>query len=345
MNAAINQDVMVKPTTLGPLDLPGLEQVFYHPTFLKVINELEAPKGHENDFGGFKYRSAEDIQAALKPILLKYKCTVITRKFDTDDGFEVYAYIVFKDEKYMRCDLPGVATYDFVKDLASNKKISKTQQYAAYQSYAKKYALCNLLLIDDSQNDLDAFTNENIKNEKQNRGKQNYQNQNNNRVVTQADCDKALKQINDLPLDTPIQQATYIFDGLRSQYPEFDQIIYDAGCKKYHEIMHHLETLAQQQHNAKQNTAPASNNQSKGNTNTRPKNTAATTQQVQQQNNAQQTAANKSDVLITSKQYGELEVFIDERGLGMQEVCKHLAVDSLKQIKVIERMAHEVIKQ
>jgi hypothetical protein len=56
MNAAINQDVMVKPTTLGPLDLPGLEQVFYHPTFLKVINELEAPKGHENDFGGFKYR-------------------------------------------------------------------------------------------------------------------------------------------------------------------------------------------------------------------------------------------------------------------------------------------------
>ena len=344
MNAAINPENMVSAISDSEnvLDLTGLEQVFYHPTFLKLINELEAPKGHANEFGGFKYRTAEDIQAALKPILLKYKCTVITRKFDTDDGFEVYAYIVFKDQKYMRCDLPGVATFDFAKDLASNKKISKTQQYAAYQSYAKKYALCNLLLIDDSQNDLDALTNENIKHEKQNRGKQNYQNQHNNRVVTQADCDKALKQINDLPLDTPVQQATYIFDGLRSQYPEFDQIIYDAGCKKYHEIMHHLETLAQQQHNVKQNTAPASNNQSKGNTNSQPKNTAQSAQ------------TNTNDALITSKQFGELEVFIDERGLDMQEVCKHLAVDSLKQIKVaelsvikgeIERMAHEVIKQ
>lgn len=346
MNAAINQDVLVKPTSMNPLDLPDLEQVFYHPTFLKVINELEAPKGHANDFGGFKYRSAEDIQAALKPILLKYKCTVITRKFDITDGFEVYAYIVFKDQKYMRCDLPGVATFDFVKDLASNKKISKTQQYAAYQSYAKKYALCNLLLIDDSQNDLDALTNENIKNEQQNRGKQNYQNQSNNRVVTQADCDQALKQIESLSLDTPLDQAAYIFDGIRAQLPEFNNSLYPACQKKYAEIEQHLYAMQ----NAQQ-TTPASNNTG----NTQSKNTGTKSQSsVQQQNKVQTAAANNPNALITAKQCGELEAFIDERGLRMKDVCNYLAIDSLKQVKAInlnavkadiENMAHEELQQ
>ncbi|MDW5462188.1 ERF family protein, partial [Acinetobacter baumannii] len=108
-------------------------------------------------------------------------------------------------------DLPGVATFDFVKDLEKNKKISKTQQFTAYQSYAKKYALSNLLLIDDSQNDLDALTNQNIQNEQQSNNKKNYQNRSNNRVVTQADCDRALKQIEELPLNTSPEQAEYIF--------------------------------------------------------------------------------------------------------------------------------------
>lgn len=89
MNAAINPDVLGNATTVNPLDLPGLEQVFHHPTFIKVVNELKAPKSHTNEFGGgYKYRSAEDIQEALKPLLVKYKCTVITRKFDTADGLK-----------------------------------------------------------------------------------------------------------------------------------------------------------------------------------------------------------------------------------------------------------------
>ena len=344
MNAAINPEVMLKTNPVD-LDLPNLEQVFYHPTFVKIINELEAPKSHASDYGGYNYRSAEDINAALKPILLKYKCSVILRKFDIDDGFEIYAYIIFKDQKYMRCELPGVASYDFTRDLQRNSKISKTQQYAAYQSYAKKYALCNLLLIDDSQNDLDALTNKNIQNEHQ---KENKQNQQKSHFVTQADCDRALQQINNLPMDLPLEQAVNEFNQIIRSYPDkFYQILNDACCKKYAEIEQHLYAMQ----NAQQ-TTPASNNT--GN-NSQPKNVTGTkSPAVQQQNNVQTATANNPNVLITSKQHGELEVFIDERGLDMQEVCKHLAVDSLKQIKVaelsvikgeIERMAHEVIKQ
>lgn len=305
MNAAINSDALAKATPVGPLDLPGLEQVFHHPTFIKVVNELKAPKSHTNEFGGgYKYRSAEDIQEALKPLLVKYKCTVFTKKVDTADGFEIYAYMVFKDQKYIRCDVPGEAKYDFDRDLNTNKKVSKTQQNASYQSYAKKYALGNLLMIDDSQNDLDAQTNENIKRDNQSKNNQNYHNHSNNHVPTKADCDKALKQIDELPLSTPLVQATYFFNGIRNQLPEFDEVIYAACNKKYDEITQYLEKLNQQQQRQSKNLSGESS-------------------QIQ-----------PNHVPITEKQLVELRAFISERALDITQVCEHLAIDGLAQISI-----------
>lgn len=317
MNAAINSDVLDQVISENVLDLPGQERVYHHPTFLKVVNELEAPKSHDSDYGGYKYRSAEDIQAALKPLLLKYKCTVFTREFEIKDGFKVYAYIVFKDQKYIRCDLPGVAVFDFVKDLEKNKKISKTQQFAAYQSYAKKYALCNLLLIDDSQNDLDALTNQNIQNEQQSKNNKNYNNQRNSYVPTQADCDKALKQIDELPLSTPLTQAEYFFDGIRNQLPEFDEVLFAACDKKYGEIMQYLQSLSQQQSS---NTEQLQEQQSKPHqTNNRSGGTAK---------------INPDAASITDKQLVELRAFISERALNVKQVCEHLGIDGLAQISI-----------
>lgn len=303
MNAAINPDVLDQVISENVLDLPGQERVYHHPTFLKVINELEAPKSHDSDYGGYKYRSAEDIQAALKPLLLKYKCTVFTREFEIKDGFKVYAYIVFKDQKYIRCDLPGVAVFDFAKDLEKNKKISKTQQFAAYQSYAKKYALCNLLLIDDSQNDLDALTNQNIQNEQQSKNNKNYHNKRNNHVPTQADCDNALKQIKELPLNTPLSQAEHFFNGIRSQLPEFDEVLFGACNSKYIEIVQYLENLNQQQ------------------------TTNRSAETVQSQ---------PGYVPITDKQLVEIRAFISERALDITQVCEHLGIDGLAQIGIAQ---------
>lgn len=341
MNAAINSDVLDQVISENVLDLPGQERVFHHPTFLKVINELEAPKSHDSDYGGYKYRSAEDIQAALKPILLKYKCTVFTREFEIKDGFKVYAYIVFKDQKYIRCDLPGVAVFDFAKELEKNKKISKTQQFAAYQSYAKKYALCNLLLIDDSQNDLDALTNQNIQNEQQSKNKKNYHNQRNSYVPTQADCDKALKQINELPLSTPLTQAEYFFDGIRNQLPEFDEVLFSACDKKYGEIMQYLQSLSQQQQSGQQSS----------NTTQQQK------QQTQQQRGSTAQAQNSPNTpkpgCISNKQRDQLQAFINERGLDTKYVCEFLGIDTLAEIQAekielvkveIDKLAKQEIK-
>ena len=43
----------------------------------KIQNELKAPKGQTNNFGKYKYRSAEDIIEAVKPILFKYNTALI----------------------------------------------------------------------------------------------------------------------------------------------------------------------------------------------------------------------------------------------------------------------------
>lgn len=348
MNAAIDKNTFTKSNDENYLDLPGIVQVFHHPTFVKVINDLKAPKIHTNDFGGgYKYRSAEDIQEALKPILLKHKCSVIMRKFDIDDGFEIYAYIIFKDQTYIRCELPGVANYDFDRDLGNNKKISKTQQYAAYQSYAKKYALSNLLMIDDSQNDLDTFTNNNIQNESQRNNKQRYQNQPVNNGVTQADCDRALKQINELPLNTPLQQATFFFDGIRSQLPEFEEILYEA-CKHKYQLLEQFIADQQNQQNIVDGSISTVNK------NTQPDNTAVNNSQtkVEQQNKVSSTNNKGKPSFITDKQRDELQNFIDVRGLDIKTVCEHLGIDALTQIQAstleavkndIDKLAHEAI--
>ncbi|MBJ8476601.1 ERF family protein [Acinetobacter bereziniae] len=334
MNTAIDKNIFVKSNEENYLDLPGVTQVFHHPTFVKVINDLKAPKIHTNDFGGgYKYRSAEDIQEALKPILLKHKCSVIMRKFDIEDGFEIYAYIIFKDQTYIRCELPGVANYDFDRDLGNNKKISKTQQYAAYQSYAKKYALSNLLMIDDSQNDLDTFTNNNIQNEHRKGNKQNYQQQATN-VPTQADCDRALKQIESLALTTPLHQAEYFFDGIRASLPEFEQVLYEACKNKYAAIQEYLESVQnnqQQQHQQKQTSTETSNIQ------TNSKSVESTNKSGHSQNikNGSQTKHN-TIVLISNQQLAHFQTFIDSRGLDNQIVCEHLGIDALNQIKAAD---------
>ena len=46
------------------------------PILTQIQNELKAPKSQYNDFGHYKYRNAEDIEQALKPLLAKYGATL-----------------------------------------------------------------------------------------------------------------------------------------------------------------------------------------------------------------------------------------------------------------------------
>ena len=120
---------------------------------LKVQEELKAPKNQLNKFGGYKYRSLEDIQEAVKPLLSKVKAILIIKDeiVEIAGRFYVKAIAEFIDvengEKIMNTA--------FAREAENKKGMDEAQITGASSSYARKYALNGLFAIDDTK-DADA---------------------------------------------------------------------------------------------------------------------------------------------------------------------------------------------
>jgi hypothetical protein len=130
-------------------------------SLLNIQSELKAPKNQYNSFGKYKYRSTEDILEALKPLLLKYECVMtISDKIEEKAGIifcETYIQFFDKDGKeFNSCASAGIDP--------NRKGMDIAQSFGASSSYARKYALNGLFLIDDTK-DADA-TNTHGKEEK-----------------------------------------------------------------------------------------------------------------------------------------------------------------------------------
>lgn len=138
----------------------------YNESLRKVQFELKAPKGQYNSFGKYAYRSCEDILEAVKPILTKYESTV----YITDDVVAVGDRIYVKaTATFVDKDGKDVSVSAFAREPVARKGMDEAQVTGATSSYARKYALNGLFLIDDNK---DADTDEN-KNEADERAKQN----------------------------------------------------------------------------------------------------------------------------------------------------------------------------
>ena len=114
---------------------------------IAIQSELKAPKSQFNKFGGYKYRKAEDILEAVKPLLNKQKCTLTI----TDDivmvGNRIYvkATANIKNEKG-ECE----TTTGWAREEEQKKGMDGSQITGASSSYARKYALNGLFAIDDN---------------------------------------------------------------------------------------------------------------------------------------------------------------------------------------------------
>ena len=114
---------------------------------ISIQSELKAPKSQFNKFGGYRYRKAEDILEAVKPLLNKQKCTLII----TDDivliGNRIYvkATATIKNEKG-ECE----TTTGWAREEETKKGMDGSQITGASSSYARKYALNGLFAIDDN---------------------------------------------------------------------------------------------------------------------------------------------------------------------------------------------------
>ncbi|WP_300970095.1 ERF family protein [Porphyromonas vaginalis] len=124
---------------------------------LQIIQaRLKAPKGQYNSFGGFKYRSLEDIFEALKPLLA-----------ETHTSLVVGDEIVLIGERYYVCATATltnqrgeqVTNRAYAREDLVRGKMDGSQMTGSASSYARKYALNGLFAIDDTKDaDTDEYT-------------------------------------------------------------------------------------------------------------------------------------------------------------------------------------------
>ena len=118
-------------------------------------NELKAPKGQYNSFGRYKYRSAEDILEAVKPVNAKYGLTLAISDSVEMVGDRIYIKAsATLNDAYSGDSLTVSA---FAREQSSKKGMDESQITGSASSYARKYALNGLYLIDDTK---DADTDE-----------------------------------------------------------------------------------------------------------------------------------------------------------------------------------------
>ena len=115
----------------------------------KIIQELKAPKNQKNSFGGYNYRSCEDILEAVKPLLNGAILTVSDELVMLGDRFYVKATATFRDGDFIQ-----TAT-GWAREEKEKKGMDASQLTGSTSSYARKYALNGLFCIDDTK-DADA---------------------------------------------------------------------------------------------------------------------------------------------------------------------------------------------
>lgn len=120
---------------------------------IEIQNELKAPKSNYNSFGKYRYRSAEDILTAVKPLLLRYGCQMTLQDdiVAVGDRYYIKATATITDGTESET-VTALAREDEIKKGMDGSQITGTAS-----SYARKYALNGLFLIDDTK---DADTDE-----------------------------------------------------------------------------------------------------------------------------------------------------------------------------------------
>lgn len=124
-----------------------------HEKLRRVQIDLHAPKNQNNTFGNYRYRSAEDILEAVKPVLDVHGLTLVVG----DEMVSVADRIYVKATAAVFAGDESVSASGFAREPADKKGMDSSQITGAASSYSRKYALNGLFAIDDSK---DADTDE-----------------------------------------------------------------------------------------------------------------------------------------------------------------------------------------
>lgn len=120
-----------------------------HEKLLHVQQNLKAPKEQYNKFGNFNYRSCEDIQEAVKPLLLEVKAvlTIDDELLLIGSRYYLKATARFTDTE----DGASICNSAYAREAESKSGMDAAQVTGSCSSYARKYALNGLFCIDDAK--------------------------------------------------------------------------------------------------------------------------------------------------------------------------------------------------
>ncbi len=113
-----------------------------------IQGRLKAPKNQYNSFGKYKYRNCEDILESVKPLLVEHKVvlTISDKVIELDNGLS------FVESTAQFKDIEGGIEVSAQAGIDPNKKgMDVAQCFGSSSSYARKYALNGLFLIDDTK--------------------------------------------------------------------------------------------------------------------------------------------------------------------------------------------------
>lgn len=138
---------MAEKKTIAECPVKKIEDIPFKQRVMMVQSELYAPKNQYNKFGGYRYRNCEDIYNAVKPLLNKYLLSLVV----TDD------IVVIGERYYVKTTATVFDTQStemihnvsFAREEETKKGQDGSQITGASSSYARKYALNGLFLIDD----------------------------------------------------------------------------------------------------------------------------------------------------------------------------------------------------
>lgn len=144
----------------------------------QIQQNLKAPKNQFNKFGNYAYRSCEDILEGLKTVIGDLVVIIEDDIQLIGDRIYVKATVTLTDGK------DSIKNSAFARESLTKKGMDESQITGATSSYARKYALNGMFLIDDTK-DADSMDN------------RNNQQQNQKPVYTQACLDRDLRNIMD----------------------------------------------------------------------------------------------------------------------------------------------------
>jgi hypothetical protein len=115
-----------------------------------IQSSLKAPKGQTNKFGGYRYRSAEDILTSVKPLLAEWACTLVI----TDEMVEVGGRVYVKSTAVISSteeSSNSIHVNAYAREAETKKGMDDAQITGSASSYARKCALNGLFAIDDTK--------------------------------------------------------------------------------------------------------------------------------------------------------------------------------------------------